>query len=62
MWTTLRRRKMLTRCARGVHVVSPEEGYLACGMIGAGRLASVEAIAKACAGSSASNHDLENEL
>src|SRR5271157_1941937 len=28
--------------ARGVHVVSPEEGYLACGMTGAGRLASVE--------------------
>ena len=31
--------------ARGVHVVPPEEGYLACGMTGAGRLASVEAIA-----------------
>ena len=27
--------------ARGVHVVPPEEGYLACGMTGAGRLASV---------------------
>jgi phosphopantothenoylcysteine decarboxylase / phosphopantothenate---cysteine ligase len=33
--------------ARGVHVVSPDEGYLACGMTGAGRLASVEAIAHA---------------
>ncbi len=32
--------------ARGVHVVSPEEGYLACGMTGAGRLAGVEAIAQ----------------
>ena len=31
--------------ARGVHVVPPEEGYLACGMTGAGRLASVDAIA-----------------
>ncbi len=31
--------------ARGVHIVSPDEGYLACGMTGAGRLASVEAIA-----------------
>jgi phosphopantothenoylcysteine decarboxylase/phosphopantothenate--cysteine ligase len=32
--------------ARGVHVVDPEEGYLACGMTGAGRLAATEAIAK----------------
>jgi phosphopantothenoylcysteine decarboxylase / phosphopantothenate---cysteine ligase len=30
--------------ARGVHVVAPDEGYLACGMIGAGRLASTDAI------------------
>lgn len=30
--------------ARGVHVVAPEEGYLACGMSGPGRLAGVEAI------------------
>ena len=35
--------------ARGVHVVSPDEGYLACGMTGAGRLAGVEAIAGAVA-------------
>jgi phosphopantothenoylcysteine decarboxylase / phosphopantothenate---cysteine ligase len=32
--------------ARGVRVVDPEEGYLACGMTGAGRLAPTEAIAK----------------
>jgi phosphopantothenoylcysteine decarboxylase/phosphopantothenate--cysteine ligase len=32
--------------ARGVHVVDPDEGYLACGMTGAGRLASTEAIAQ----------------
>jgi phosphopantothenoylcysteine decarboxylase/phosphopantothenate--cysteine ligase len=32
--------------ARGVKVVEPEEGYLACGMTGAGRLASVEAVAR----------------
>ena len=31
---------------RGVHVVDPDEGYLACGMTGAGRLAATEAIAK----------------
>jgi len=30
--------------ARGVHVVNPDEGYLACGMVGAGRFASTEAI------------------
>jgi phosphopantothenoylcysteine decarboxylase/phosphopantothenate--cysteine ligase len=32
--------------ARGHHVVDPDEGYLACGMTGAGRLAATEAIAK----------------
>jgi phosphopantothenoylcysteine decarboxylase/phosphopantothenate--cysteine ligase len=32
--------------ARGVHVVAPDEGYLACGMTGAGRLASTESIAE----------------
>ena len=36
--------------ARGVYVVDPDEGYLACGMTGAGRLAATEAIvAKVCA-------------
>jgi len=29
---------------RGVRVIEPDEGYLACGMTGAGRLASLEAI------------------
>src|SRR5713226_7835157 len=33
--------------ARGVRVVEPDEGYLACGMSGPGRLAGVEAIAQA---------------
>jgi len=32
--------------ASGVHVVEPDEGYLACGMTGAGRLAATETIAK----------------
>ncbi len=32
---------------RGVRVVNPDEGYLACGMTGAGRLASPECIAQA---------------
>lgn len=46
---------------RGVHVVAPEEGYLACGMTGAGRLASVEAIARAVCDRLGIRHDLENE-
>jgi phosphopantothenoylcysteine decarboxylase / phosphopantothenate---cysteine ligase len=32
--------------ARGIRVLDPDEGYLACGMTGAGRLASPEAIAR----------------
>ena len=32
--------------ARGVQVVDPDEGYLACGMTGAGRLAATDAIAE----------------
>ena len=30
----------------GVHIVEPDEGYLACGMTGAGRLAATETIAR----------------
>ena len=47
--------------SRGVHVVAPEEGYLACGMTGAGRLASVEAIVDAVRGRLGIAHDLEGE-
>jgi phosphopantothenoylcysteine decarboxylase/phosphopantothenate--cysteine ligase len=47
--------------SRGVHVVPPEEGYLACGMTGAGRLASVDAIAQAVCGRLGIEHDLKNE-
>jgi len=47
--------------ARGVHVVPPEEGYLACGMTGAGRLASVDAIAAAVMGRLGIAHDLQEE-
>jgi phosphopantothenoylcysteine decarboxylase/phosphopantothenate--cysteine ligase len=32
--------------ARGVHVVDPDEGYLACGMTGSGRLAATESIVR----------------
>ena len=47
--------------ARGVQVVAPEEGYLACGMTGAGRLASVEAITEAVRAKLGIAHDLQEE-
>ena len=47
--------------ARGVRVVDPEEGYLACGMTGAGRLASVEAIARAVAETLGLRRDFEGQ-
>jgi phosphopantothenoylcysteine decarboxylase / phosphopantothenate---cysteine ligase len=47
--------------ARGVQVVAPEEGYLACGMAGGGRLAGVEAIADAVCARLGVQHDLDQE-
>jgi len=47
--------------ARGVQIVAPEEGYLACGMTGAGRLAGVEAIAQAVCARLGIEHDLRDE-
>jgi phosphopantothenoylcysteine decarboxylase/phosphopantothenate--cysteine ligase len=46
---------------RGVHVVAPDEGYLACGMTGAGRLAGLEAITEAVLQVLRMQRDLENE-
>lgn len=46
---------------RGVHVVAPDEGYLACGMTGAGRLAGLEAIVEAVVQALGIRRDLENE-
>jgi phosphopantothenoylcysteine decarboxylase / phosphopantothenate---cysteine ligase len=46
---------------RGVHVVTPDEGYLACGMTGAGRLAGLDAIVEAVREALRIRHDLENE-
>ena len=43
---------------RGVHVVDPDEGYLACGMVGSGRLAATETIAKKVCGVLGLRHDL----
>lgn len=52
---------LATLRARGVHVVEPDEGYLACGMTGPGRLASLEAIAKKVCDVLGVKHDLDGE-
>ena len=45
MWNHPATQENLERLrARGVHVVDPDEGYLACGMTGSGRLAGQDAI------------------
>src|SRR5213596_16265 len=45
--------------ARGVKIVDPDEGYLACGMTGAGRLAGQEAILAAVREALHAQRDLE---
>ena len=52
---------LATLRSRGVHVVDPDEGYLACGMTGAGRLAGIETIARAICKVLGIRHDLANE-
>ncbi len=52
---------LATLRARGVRVLDPDEGYLACGMTGAGRLASVPAIAQAVFETLGVRDDLKNE-
>jgi phosphopantothenoylcysteine decarboxylase/phosphopantothenate--cysteine ligase len=47
--------------ARGVQIVDPEEGYLACGMTGAGRLAATEAIAQKVCAVLGLRHDFEGQ-
>jgi phosphopantothenoylcysteine decarboxylase/phosphopantothenate--cysteine ligase len=46
---------------RGVKVLPPEEGYLACGMTGAGRLTSVESIVQAVFATLGIGDDLSGE-
>jgi len=46
---------------RGVKVLPPDEGYLACGMTGAGRLTSVESIAAAVFATLGLSDDLSSE-
>jgi len=47
---------------RGVKVLPPDEGYLACGMTGAGRLTSVESIAQAVFATLGLSEDLSGEF
>ena len=47
--------------ARGVHVVDPDEGYLACGMTGSGRLAATEAIVEKVRAVLGLRRDLEGQ-
>jgi phosphopantothenoylcysteine decarboxylase/phosphopantothenate--cysteine ligase len=47
--------------ARGVHVVDPDEGYLACGMTGAGRLAATDAIVEKVRAVLGLQRDLEGQ-
>jgi phosphopantothenoylcysteine decarboxylase / phosphopantothenate---cysteine ligase len=47
--------------SRGVLIVSPDEGYLACGMTGKGRLAEIEPIAQAVLAALGVRHDLERD-
>jgi phosphopantothenoylcysteine decarboxylase/phosphopantothenate--cysteine ligase len=46
---------------RGVRIVAPESGYLACGMVGDGRLASTEAIVASVLDALQRRHDFANE-
>jgi phosphopantothenoylcysteine decarboxylase / phosphopantothenate---cysteine ligase len=48
--------------ARGVHVVDPNEGYLACGMTGAGRLAATETIVEKVRAVLGLRRDFERQL
>lgn len=62
MWEhTATQENLVILRSRGVHVVEPDEGYLACGMTGAGRLASVEAIAQKVCEVLGIRHDFNGE-
>src|SRR5271169_3090224 len=53
---------LTTLRARGVQVVAPDEGYLACGMVGAGRLASTDAIVLKVRDVLGLRHDLDGQM
>jgi phosphopantothenoylcysteine decarboxylase/phosphopantothenate--cysteine ligase len=52
---------LATLRARGVRVVEPDSGYLACGMIGAGRLADNEVVVEAVVETLSAEKDLVGE-
>jgi phosphopantothenoylcysteine decarboxylase / phosphopantothenate---cysteine ligase len=63
MWEHAATRQNLeTLRTRGVRVVNPDEGYLACGMTGAGRLASPECIARVALETLGLREDLTGEV
>ena len=63
MWEHPATRENVERLrARGVRIVEPDAGYLACGMTGPGRLASVEAIVDAALDALGIRPDLKNEV
>jgi phosphopantothenoylcysteine decarboxylase / phosphopantothenate---cysteine ligase len=62
MWeNTATQANIQTLKARGVTVVEPDSGYLACGMVGAGRLAANETIVKAALHALRAEQDLAGE-
>jgi phosphopantothenoylcysteine decarboxylase / phosphopantothenate---cysteine ligase len=62
MWeNAATQQNIATLKSRGVHVVDPDEGYLACGMTGSGRLAGIETITREVCKVLGLRHDLENE-
>jgi len=63
MWEhTATQQNLDTLQRRGVRVVNPDEGYLACGMTGAGRLASPQSIAQAVFETLGLREDLKGEV
>ncbi|HEV2195544.1 MAG TPA: bifunctional phosphopantothenoylcysteine decarboxylase/phosphopantothenate--cysteine ligase CoaBC [Candidatus Acidoferrum sp.] len=62
MWNhSATRENVETLRARGVKIVEPDEGYLACGMTGPGRLAGIEEILAAVHEVTKAQRDLEGE-
>jgi phosphopantothenoylcysteine decarboxylase/phosphopantothenate--cysteine ligase len=63
MWEHAATRENMDRLrGRGVVVVEPEAGYLACGMVGEGRLAGIESIANAVMEALGVRQDLSGEV
>jgi phosphopantothenoylcysteine decarboxylase/phosphopantothenate--cysteine ligase len=62
MWNHAATQENLARLrARGVRIVEPDEGYLACGMTGPGRLAGTDAIVQAVREVLGLRHDFDGE-